>query len=104
MSEQQRVRGHYDVSGVLAGPQHAGAESGPSSADMVVWMAELKSARHNHMDCSLQASVLLDPYATAIIGRRKFGELGPVRYHCVSRLSYNQPSMLAVVVLHYFYS
>lgn len=26
----------------------------------------------------LQGSVLLDPYATAIIGRRVFGQLGPV--------------------------
>ena len=28
-----------------------------------------------------QSSIVLDPYARAIIGRRKFGELGPVRSH-----------------------
>ena len=27
---------------------------------------------------ALQGSVLLDPYATGIIGRRTFGELAPV--------------------------
>lgn len=27
----------------------------------------------------VQAAVLVDPYAKAIMGRRRFGELGPVR-------------------------
>lgn len=31
-------------------------------------------------DAVLQGAILLDPYATAIIGRRVFGQLGPVRY------------------------
>lgn len=31
-----------------------------------------------------QAAVVLDPYAKAVVGRRRFGELGPVRPspHC----------------------
>ena len=28
---------------------------------------------------SLQSSIVLDPYARAIISRRSFGEMGPVR-------------------------
>ena len=34
--------------------------------------------------------VLLDPYATTIVGRRRFGELGPVR---------QSPSLLALSIM-----